>query len=263
MNLAITASLQFRAAVPVHCLLQCEVAETAEQRVSNGVTTLPAAIPVKRVAAQDGLGERFWITAEGDVAIRYEAQVGLSRQPVDLETLGQVAMTDLPAEATQYLFDSRYCAGEQFQAFVEDEFAALSGGARIAAVRSWIADHFTYEPGASGPQTTARDSFVTRRGVCRDYAHVLIALSRASGIPARYVSCYGPDVTPQDFHAVAEVWLSGADGAGQWALVDATGMASPEETAAIGVGRDAADVSFLTSFGPVEFCGHEVEVKPL
>lgn len=244
----------------VDCLLQCEAASTGEQRIISGVTTLPAAIPVKRVPAQDGVGERFWITATGEVAIAYEARVEIARPPTDLALLAQLAKPDLPGEAVQYLFDSRYCAGESFRSFVEDEFGGLSGGARVLAMRAWIARHFSYAPGISGAHTTAHDSFVERRGVCRDYAHVLVAFARASGIPARYASCYAPDVTPQDFHAIAEVFLADGHG-GRWVPVDATGMADPAATALIGVGRDAADVSFLTSFGFVQFDGHEVSVE--
>lgn len=258
-RLAITATLRFTAPHPVDCLLQVEAAPTGEQQIISGVTTLPASMPVKRVPAQDGVGERFWITAQDEVTITYEAEVAISRPPADLALLAQAAKPSLPGEAVQYLFDSRYCAGESFQSFVEDEFGGLSGGARIAAMREWIARHFTYAPGSSGAHTTARDSFVERRGVCRDYAHVLVAFARASGIPARYASCYAPDVTPQDFHAIAEVFLTGPVG-GRWVPVDATGMADPQATALIGVGRDAADVSFLTSFGPVAFGGHEVMV---
>jgi transglutaminase-like putative cysteine protease len=97
--------------------------------------------------------------------------------------------------------------------------------------------------------------------VCRDYAHVLIVLARAAAIPARYVSGYAPQVDPQDFHAVAEVFLGDSKGpGGSWHLVDATGMARAGEIAKIGIGRDAADVSFLTSFGTIEMVTQEVEV---
>ena len=122
-------------------------------------------------------------------------------------------------------------------------------------MRDWVADKFAYTPGVSDATTTALDSFVMRRGICRDYAHVMVALARASTIPARFVSCYAPGVEPPDFHAVAEVFLADPEtpGGGAWYLVDATGMADPGEIAKIGVGRDAADVSFLTSFGMVEF----------
>ena len=67
------------------------------------------------------------------------------------------------------------------------------------------------------------ETFVERRGICRDYAHLMITLARASGMPARMVSVYAPDVEPPDFHAVAEVFVGG-----EWRLIDATGMAEPD-----------------------------------
>ena len=85
---------------------------------------------------------------------------------------------------------------------------------------------------------------------------MLITFARAAGIPARFVSVYGADVTPQDFHAVTEVYLSGA-----WHLVDATGMAKPAEMVRIGVGRDAADTSFMTSYGWMNLVEQSVEVR--
>ena len=129
------------------------------------------------------------------------------------------------------------------------------------AMRDWIAENFTYAPGSSHSATTALESFVERRGVCRDYAHVLITLARASAIPARYASVYAPNVSPQDFHAVAEVFLADPTGpGGTWHLVDATGMAQAGEMAKIGIGRDAADVSFLSSYGSLEIACKTIAV---
>jgi transglutaminase-like putative cysteine protease len=153
---------------------------------------------------------------------------------------------------------SRYCPSDKFEALVEAEFGNLDGGPRIAAIRDWIAGNFTYCAGASHAGTDAIDSYVTRQGVCRDYAHVLVAFARASTIPARFVSVYAPDVKPQDFHAVAEVFLDGA-----WHLVDPTGMAEAADMVKIGVGRDAADVSFLTSYGRATLITQTVDVTRL
>jgi transglutaminase-like putative cysteine protease len=83
-------------------------------------------------------------------------------------------------------------------------------------------------------------------------------MARASAIPARFASVYGLGVEPQDFHAVAEVFLDGA-----WHLVDATGMAKSEEMAKIGVGRDAADVSFLTSYGDAFMQSQSIRVSAI
>jgi transglutaminase-like putative cysteine protease len=96
--------------------------------------------------------------------------------------------------------------------------------------------------------TDSTASFNLRKGVCRDYSHILIAMARAINIPARFVSAYGPDVIPKDFHALVEVYLDGA-----WHLIDPTKMSTANETIIIGVGRDAADVPFLSSFGMANF----------
>ncbi len=164
--------------------------------------------------------------------------------------------TDLGIETVQYLMPSRYCPSDQFQAFVDAEFGHVDGGARVAAIRDWVQTNFSYVPGSSFVDTTALDTFVKRQGVCRDYAHVMIALVRASGIPARIVSCYAPGVEPQDFHAVAEVFLDGA-----WHMVDATGMATEASMAKIGIGRDAADVAFLTAYGNANMISQTVSVR--
>ena len=99
-------------------------------------------------------------------------------------------------------------------------------------------------------------AFVQRQGICRDFAHVLICLARASAIPARFASVYAPDVTPADFHAMAEVFLDSA-----WHLVDATAMARADATAIIGVGLDAAEVAFLSSYGPMQLISQTVDVS--
>lgn len=262
MTIAIESRFAFRAVQPTDVLLQFEAAAIPEQTLRNVRTELSDAPHIARVAAHDGIGERIWVCAQGTFTVVHRAEVDLSRIITELEPLHQLAAHRLPGEAVQYLLDSRYCPADRFQTFVSDQFGSLRGGAAATAMCGWIAEHLQYTPGASGTNTTALDSFVERRGVCRDYAHVLVTFARAAGIPARYVSCYAPRVTPQDFHAVAELFLADhtTPGGGAWHLFDATGMARADEIVKIGVGRDAADVSFLTSFGPTEFLSKTISV---
>lgn len=262
MTISIDTRFSFRADQPTDVLLQFEAAAIPEQRLSAVVTELTDSAHVARVAAQDAIGERIWVSVDGDFTATHRATVELNRIVTDIAPLGQLATHDLPGEAVEYLLDSRYCPADRFQSFVAEEFGGLSGGVAVTAMHDWIAAHFTYTPGSSDSNTTALDSFVERHGVCRDYAHTLVTFARAAGIPARFVSCYAPRVTPQDFHAVAEVFLADPTiaGGGAWHLIDATGMARADEIVKIGVGRDAADVSFLTSFGATEFLDKTVSV---
>ena len=262
MPITIETSFAFHLPAPTDVLLQFEAAAIPEQTILSAKTDLSPSEHCARVAAQDAIGERIWIRASGEFEVGYRAEVNLDRQLGALDKLGALSPHDMAGEAVEYLFDSRYCPADDFQSFVEAEFGGTSGGARVAAIRDWIAKHFSYVPGSSTTETGAAESFIARQGICRDYAHVLIALARASTIPARYVACYSPGVDPPDFHAVAEVFLADPtipDG-GTWQLVDATGMGEPAETVKIGVGRDAADVSFLTSFGPSNFRSSSVRV---
>ncbi|MFN2099865.1 transglutaminase-like domain-containing protein [Altererythrobacter sp. MF3-039] len=262
MTIRIQTNFTFQCDQPTDVMLQFEAADIPEQHLHEVSSKIFANENFARVPAQDDIGERIWLNAEGRIDIAYTAQVEIERMTPSVSGLDKLRPRDLPGDTIKYLFDSRYCQADRLQSFVEAEFGDLEGGARIAAFRDWIAEHLTYEPGSSNANTTALDSFVERRGICRDFAHVMIALSRASAIPARYVACYAPGVTPQDFHAVAEVFLKDGDGraGGAWHLVDATGMAEAAETVKIGVGRDAADVSFLTSFGSIQLLDQQVNV---
>lgn len=255
MPIEIQSRFSFTAKQPADVLLQFAAAAIPEQRVLDSHSDLSPADHVANIPAQDDIGERVWLRLGGRFEVSYSARVEVGRLLADLETLARMEPHQLPAEAVQYLFDSRYCPAERFQPFVDAEFGSLTGGARVRAMRNWIAEHLTYAPGTSNPTTTALDTFVERRGICRDYAHLLVTLARASAIPARYCSVYAPGVDPQDFHAVAEVFLADptTPGGGAWHIVDATGMADPVDAVKIGVGRDAADVSFMTVFGEVDF----------
>ncbi len=265
MTIAISTKLAFNLPEPTDLLLQFEAATIPEQKIISAHTRVPKAFETARISAQDDIGERIWVRAQGDYIVEYEAEVEPARILADLSSLDSVELRNLPSEATQYLFDSRYCRGQTFQNFVGETFGHVSGGAKIAAMQDWVYQNFQYAPGASNADTTAIDSFHQQRGICRDFAHVLISFARAVAIPARYVSCYAPGVTPQDFHAVAEVFLADptSQTGGAWHLVDATRMADPARTVKIGVGRDAADVSFLTVFGAARFDETSVRAREI
>lgn len=257
MKLEISASLNYRLNDPVDMLLQIEAANGDGQRIVDASLDLGRPDQVARVAGQDGIGERIWLRAGDELTAEYRALVEVSRVDVDYRGLAAVPPHRLPAEAVCYLNESRYCPSNKFHAFIDRRFGEFEGGAKIGRMRDWIESRFTYVVGSSNAETSALDSFVERRGVCRDYAHVMIALARAAHIPARMASVYALGVDPQDFHAVAEVFLGG-----EWHMVDATGMSRASETAIICIGRDAADVAFLTAYRDIELVSQTVSVEP-
>ncbi len=257
MRYDLNTQLVYQLSRPMDLLLQIEAAHQDDQQVVSANLQTSETIHFARVGADTGVGERVWIRAEGEFRCDYSATLEIDRPNPDLTQLPAVSPHFLPGQTVRFLMPSRFCPSDEFQTFVNAEFGGLAGGARIAAMRDWINTSFTYLPGSSNAQTTALDTFVQRQGVCRDFAHVLITLARASTIPARFASVYAPGVTPQDFHAVAEVFLDGA-----WHLVDPTGMASADTIMRIGVGADAAEVAFLSAFGFAQMTVQTVSVLP-
>jgi len=256
MKLAIHAQLDYNFAHPTDVLLQLEAAAIPEQSIEAANIAVSENRHFARVPAQDTIGERIWLRVQGRMTVDYQATVSINRLLTDCLSLPAVPPHQLPGETVQYLMASRYCPSDQFQNFVDAEFGGLEGGARVIAMRDWIENKFAYVPGVSNAGTTALETFVMRQGICRDFAHVMITLTRASGIPARIASVYALGVEPQDFHAVAEVFLGG-----EWHLVDPTGMAREAAMAKIGIGRDAADVAFLTAYGQAVMNGQSVSVQ--
>lgn len=258
MQISISTTLEYAVPQPVDVLLQLEAAAIPEQSVLEARIDLSPTEHFARVPAQACIGDRLWLRTASALSVNYTALVEVNRLLADISTLPAVPPHLLPGETIDYLMPSRYCTSDTFADFVKAEFGMLDGGPRVAAICNRIAETMTYEPGSSDAFTTAADTFKSRKGVCRDYAHLMIAFVRASGIPARFASVYGVGVEPQDFHAVAEVFLDGT-----WHLVDATEMTTPDRMVKIGVGRDAADVSFLTSYGEVEMLSQTVDVSEL
>lgn len=100
------------------------------------------------------------------------------------------------------------------------EFAGITGKPLLDAVSSWVGSQLSYVSGSSKPIDGAVDTYLSRQGVCRDYAHLVIALLRGLNVPARLAAVYAPGLDPMDFHAVAEAYVDGA-----WWVVDATALA--------------------------------------
>ncbi|WP_310786825.1 transglutaminase-like domain-containing protein [Mycobacterium sp. Z3061] len=173
---------------------------------------------------------------------KFDAAVGTLKVEYSATIVGQ---TD-PAPVTEYdqsmyLRPSRYAEADKFYGFAATEFGSYNDSARLLEnVSSWVGTRLNYVPGSSDPIDGAVDTLLAGKGVCRDFAHLVVALLRAVNVPARLVSVYAPGLYPMDFHAVAEAFVEG-----QWRVVDATLLAPRQTLVRIATGRDAADTAFL------------------
>lgn len=172
----------------------------------------------------------------GWLEVTYEATVEITR-PTDIPS-------GLGVEYDQWVYmrPSRYAESDRLAPLAARNFGGLTGMDLINGVGEYVHKHFAYISGSSRGTDGAVDTVLAGQGVCRDYAHVVIAMLRGMGTPARLVSVYAPGLEPMDFHAVAEAWVDGA-----WHIVDATQLAPRESLVRIATGRDAADTAFLTT----------------
>src|SRR5580765_3636475 len=113
-------------------------------------------------------------------------------------------------DLSMYLRPSRYAEADKFYGFAATEFGNyVDSTTLLEKVSSWVGTRLNYVPGSSDPIDGAVDTLLAGAGVCRDYAHLVVALLRAVNVPARVVSVYAPGLYPMDFHAVAEAFIEG------------------------------------------------------
>jgi transglutaminase-like putative cysteine protease len=215
--------------------------------VTETLTISPEIASEEKTSSETGNRYLRLIAPQGLVTVRYTAEIDLDPVHQQPEMVEEVPVAKLPLETLPYLNPSRYCPSDELARFAMREFGDIAPGfGRVTEICNWINREVDYLSGTSDTTTTAADTFATRAGVCRDFAHLGITFCRALGIPARFVSCYAWQLEPQDFHAVFEAYLGD-----RWYLFDATRMAALDGMMRIGCGRDAADTAFATIYGRV------------
>lgn len=161
----------------------------------------------------------------------------------------------VPDSALKFLLASRYCQSDQLGDLAQKIVGnCYPGYSQVDAIRAWIHTNIEYRYGASDASTSARETADSRAGVCRDMAHLGIALCRALNIPARFVSGYLYQLDPMDLHAWFEAYVGY-----RWFTFDATQEQPRGNRIAVAYGRDAADVALITQFGPLSL--HDIKVK--
>ncbi|AMM21205.1 transglutaminase [Frondihabitans sp. PAMC 28766] len=234
MNRSAFSRMVLSAAAPADLVLS--IAAAAGQSFTETLLVAQGGTELDVHEIVDDRGTRLHtVTIEaGRCEIDYRVEVEGRQDPI--------AVADL--DTIQYLRPSRYCESDTLFPTARSEFTGLQGLDLVTGVSSWVGARLSYVPGASTPTDGAVQTLLDRRGVCRDYAHLVVALLRALDVPARLVSVYAPGLWPMDFHAVAEALVDG-----RWYAVDATALAPRQSLIRIATGRDASDTAFLSSSG--------------
>jgi transglutaminase-like putative cysteine protease len=160
-------------------------------------------------------------------------------------------IAQLPDNVLLYLLSSRYCDSDKLSDFAWQMFGGLPGGyQRVQAICDFAHSKIRFSYPDARATRCASDSLHEGVGVCRDFAHLAIALCRCLNIPARYCTGYLGDIgvpadpAPMDFSAWFEVFLDGA-----WRTFDARHNHPRIGRIVMCRGRDAADVAISTAFG--------------
>jgi transglutaminase-like putative cysteine protease len=249
MRWVVSCDLSLTIVDPAEVVIQVVAARSAGEVVSERFDVSidgRQASAVEEISGPDGTRLQLVQAPRGSLIASYRAEIR-EAAPTHFkgpsEALDDAVTRDPFQRYDRQLFlrPSRYCPSDHLVGFAVAEFGAGPEVAeRVAAITQWIRERIGYVPGSSSVHDSAEDTLLTAVGTCRDFAHLGIALCRATGVPARFVAVYAPGLSPMDFHAVFET-LEG----GQWRVHDATGLAPRQSLVRVVTGRDAADTAFV------------------
>ena len=233
MKRDVGAELEVEITAPTTLEFQIAVAPHPNAEVTESLSFVLDGKPLQALEISGVHGNRIHKLdiSGGNLTVAYAASIVGKADPAP------VTEYDL----SMYLRPSRYAEADKFFGFAATEFGNyVDSTTLLEKVSSWVGTRLNYVPGSSDPIDGAVDTLLAGNGVCRDYAHLVVALLRAVNVPARLVAVYAPGLYPMDFHAVAEAFVEG-----QWRVVDGTLLAPRQSLVRIATGRDAADTAFL------------------
>ncbi|MGV3660297.1 MAG: transglutaminase-like domain-containing protein [Prosthecobacter sp.] len=246
----VKCELDYETFAPLVFLLNVRAQDNESQKVLEESFSIMPQMPHTLLTCAITQNRFDRITAElpGTYHIRYEAVVESALEKIPVADLPPTTHEDFGLEQLPFLYPSRYCQSDRIGRLAFNLFGHLETPVqKVQGIIAWISENVAYTRGSTTANTSAMDTLVDHAGVCRDFAHLGIALCRALNIPARYFTGYAFELEPPDFHACFETWIGG-----RWMLWDATHLSSPDSVVRIGMGQDAADVSVCTSFGSLK-----------
>jgi len=182
--------------------------------------------------------------------ISYEATIEVQHKTIHKNALlKNTPIFDLKNNIIPFLYPSRHCPSDKLIKLAFNLFGHLQTDfEKVVAVNDWIYNNIDYVPGSTDSNTTAYNTIIQREGVCKDFAHLGIALCRALNIPARYFTCYAGNLYPPDIHACFEAYLGN-----KWILFDPTRLSSLDSIVKIAHGKDGSEIAVANIFGNA-FC---------
>lgn len=261
MKFEVFAELKYESTVLSTLILNIQPFKTLGQQVLE--ERFDSSIPLKSYEWYANTGEKRFKVLEvpesKEIIFSYTGIIENNIKTIPARQLDDVQISLMPVYVLPYLNPSRYCQSDKLYKFAFDKFGSINSTfEKVMAIRDWIYENVEYKGGVTSAQTSAFDTVKEQVGVCRDFAHLGVALCRALTIPARYFTGYAYQLIPQDFHACFEVYLGG-----YWVIIDATKLVPINGLVKIATGFDATDTALASSFGDLIFTSMEVKVSSL
>lgn len=258
MKFDVTAELSYDVQSTATLVLDIHALRTDRQTVLEEKLTITPFIEAEELTVTtDSRFIRLDIQTMGALHIKYAATVDNCYEIKNYKNAIEAPISKVPPSVLTYLNPSRYCQSDKLYRLAQNTFGHIDNPFdKVFAITNWIHKNVEYLSGFTNSETSAYDTVTQQAGVCRDFAHLGIALCRALTIPARYFTGYAYRLYPPDFHACFEAYLGG-----DWVLFDATRLAPMNGFVKIANGRDAADASIASIFGEVTFTGIKVDCQ--
>ncbi len=261
LTVRIGCKLVYQAINPTPILLIIRPRSSETQLIASESLSITPYSAYEEIRDWGGNTIERWELPPGQTTISNDALIEVPNVTDDFNRRrNSVFVRQLPASVLRYLLPSRYCDSDKIQEFASNQFGWIINGVdRVVAISNWVHHNIRYVTGSGRSDISASEIMARGYGVCRDFAHVSVALCRAVNIPARYVTGHLPDIgvwdpgTPMDFHAYTEVYLDG-----EWCAFDARYNVPRIGRVKIAHGLDAADCAFSTTFGDARLLSIQV-----
>jgi transglutaminase-like putative cysteine protease len=240
-------------------ILNINALRTPHQTVLNEEFIIDPYFKTEELPATAGENRtvRFEVDKPCTIKVTYKALVDNYYKTVDYEGQYETPVAQFDHTIIPYLYPSRYCQSDKLYRLANNMFGHIVNPfTKVIALTDWIYRNVEYLSGSTNSETSAFDTVTEQQGVCRDFAHLGIALCRALTIPARYFTGYAYQLQPPDFHACFEAYING-----DWILFDATKLVPLNGMVKIATGRDAADTAIANIFGDAEFTSMKVSCE--
>jgi transglutaminase-like putative cysteine protease len=259
MKFNVFSEMEYTAHSPGTIVLNIHALRTPHQTVISEVFNIDPYIKVEELVTAQGENRlmRFEIEDSASIKVTYKATIDNYCEVKDFSQILETPIAHMDHTIFPFLYPSRYCQSDKLYRLAHNLFGHIANPfEKVVTLTNWINKNVQYLSGSTNSETSAFDTVTEQAGVCRDFAHLGIALCRALTIPARYFTGYAYNLNPADFHACFEAYIGT-----EWVLFDATKLVPLNGLIKIASGRDAADTAIANIFGNVFFNSMQVSCQ--